>query len=170
METLDKKENLKAINWDSCQIKIIHFKDHKDTTTPQDCEIVTCHQEIFKEALPGSLTEKHIQCSIQLKGAVPKAQPIYCLTPNKDNNVVNATIHHVLNLPLVGHFEEEPLAFAFASQNELMTKSGNTIVWFLDSVQLTCPLMLVASDPTVLVLFYDIANHYILRFLFTNKN
>ncbi|KAJ9052696.1 hypothetical protein DSO57_1031781 [Entomophthora muscae] len=37
METLDKKENLKAIDWDSCQYKIIHFKDHQDNTTPQDC-------------------------------------------------------------------------------------------------------------------------------------
>ena len=33
-ETLDKQENLKAIDWDSCQYKIIHFKDHQDATTP----------------------------------------------------------------------------------------------------------------------------------------
>ncbi|KAJ9065915.1 hypothetical protein DSO57_1014750, partial [Entomophthora muscae] len=56
----DKKENLKAIDWDSCQYEIIHFKDHQDTTTPQDCKIVACHPEIFKEALPGLPPEKHI--------------------------------------------------------------------------------------------------------------
>ncbi|KAJ9049521.1 hypothetical protein DSO57_1023648 [Entomophthora muscae] len=54
-------------------------------------------------------------------------------------DVVNTAIHHVLILPLVGHSEDKSLAFAFASQNELMTESGNTIVWFLDSVHLTCP-------------------------------
>ncbi|KAJ9062929.1 hypothetical protein DSO57_1005441 [Entomophthora muscae] len=53
--------------------------------------------------------------------------------------VVNAAIHHVLILPLLGHFGDKSLAFAFASQNELMTESGNTIVWFLDPVQLTHP-------------------------------
>ncbi|KAJ9060469.1 hypothetical protein DSO57_1030638 [Entomophthora muscae] len=67
-ETLVKKENLKTIDWDSCQYKIIHFKDHQDTSTPQDCKIVACHPEIFKEALPGMPPEKHIQHSIQLKG------------------------------------------------------------------------------------------------------
>ncbi|KAJ9080824.1 hypothetical protein DSO57_1020810 [Entomophthora muscae] len=34
--------------------------------------------------------------------------------------VVNNSIHHVLILPLVGHFEEKSLAFAFDSQNELV--------------------------------------------------
>ncbi|KAJ9078104.1 hypothetical protein DSO57_1010255 [Entomophthora muscae] len=63
-ETLDKKENLKAIDWDSCQYEIIHFKDHQDTFTPQDCDIVAHHLEIFKEALPGLPPEKHIQHSI----------------------------------------------------------------------------------------------------------
>ncbi|KAJ9074572.1 hypothetical protein DSO57_1005023 [Entomophthora muscae] len=53
--------------------------------------------------------------------------------------VVNATIQHVVISPLVGHFEDKSLAFAFASQNELMTESGNMIVWFFDSAQLTCP-------------------------------
>ncbi|KAJ9062121.1 hypothetical protein DSO57_1014005 [Entomophthora muscae] len=53
--------------------------------------------------------------------------------------VVNIAIHHVLILPLVGHFEEKSLAFAFASQNELMTESGSTIFWFLDPAQLTLP-------------------------------
>ncbi|KAJ9080034.1 hypothetical protein DSO57_1029335 [Entomophthora muscae] len=72
-ETLDKKENLKTIDWDSCQYKIIHFKDHQDTATPQDCKIVARHPEIFKEALPRLPPEKHIQHYIQLKGAVPKA-------------------------------------------------------------------------------------------------
>ncbi|KAJ9088570.1 hypothetical protein DSO57_1021725 [Entomophthora muscae] len=69
-ETLDKRENLKTINWDSCQYKSIHFKDHQDTITPQDCKIVAHHPEIFKEALPRLPLEKHIQHSIQLKGAV----------------------------------------------------------------------------------------------------
>ena len=31
------------------------------------------------------------------------------------------------------------------------------------------PLMLVASDPTVLVVFCGIANNYVFAFLFTNK-
>ncbi|KAJ9064999.1 hypothetical protein DSO57_1024520 [Entomophthora muscae] len=52
-ETLDKKENLKAIDWDSCQYKVIHFKDHQDTSTPQDHKIVAHHPEIFKDTLPG---------------------------------------------------------------------------------------------------------------------
>ncbi|KAJ9080039.1 hypothetical protein DSO57_1029272 [Entomophthora muscae] len=53
--------------------------------------------------------------------------------------VVNTAIHHVLILPLVGHFKDKSLAFTFASQNELMTVSGNPIFRFPDSVQLTCP-------------------------------
>ncbi|KAJ9071837.1 hypothetical protein DSO57_1033165 [Entomophthora muscae] len=44
-ETLDKRENLKTINWDSCQYKIIHFTDHQDTTTPQDCKVVATIQK-----------------------------------------------------------------------------------------------------------------------------
>ncbi|KAJ9051225.1 hypothetical protein DSO57_1006477 [Entomophthora muscae] len=52
---------------------------------------------------------------------------------------VNTAIHHVLILPLVGHFKDKSFAFTFASQNELMTQSGNTIVCFLDSAHLTCP-------------------------------
>ncbi|KAJ9050054.1 hypothetical protein DSO57_1018055 [Entomophthora muscae] len=53
--------------------------------------------------------------------------------------VVNNGIHHVLILPLLGHFEDKSLAFAFDSQNELASASGNMIVWFPDSAQLTCP-------------------------------
>ncbi|KAJ9081849.1 hypothetical protein DSO57_1010522 [Entomophthora muscae] len=52
--------------------------------------------------------------------------------------VVNNGIHHVLILPLVGHFEDKYLAFALDSQNKLVSASGNMIVWFPDSVQLTC--------------------------------
>ncbi|KAJ9058046.1 hypothetical protein DSO57_1016387 [Entomophthora muscae] len=59
-KTLDEKENLKAIDWDSCQYEIIHFKDHQDTFTPQDCKIVARHPEIFKEALPGLSPECHV--------------------------------------------------------------------------------------------------------------
>ncbi|KAJ9061684.1 hypothetical protein DSO57_1018245 [Entomophthora muscae] len=55
------------------------------------------------------------------------------------NLVVNNGIHHVLILPLLGHFEEKSLAFAFDSQNELASASGNMIVWFPDSAQLTRP-------------------------------
>ncbi|KAJ9057878.1 hypothetical protein DSO57_1018200 [Entomophthora muscae] len=51
---------------------------------------------------------------------------------------VNTAIHHVLISPSVGHFKDESLAFAFASQNELITESGSSIVWFLDPAQLTC--------------------------------
>ncbi|KAJ9051749.1 hypothetical protein DSO57_1002011 [Entomophthora muscae] len=53
--------------------------------------------------------------------------------------VVNSGIHHVLILPLLGHFKDKYLAFAFDSQNELASASGNMIVWFPDSAQLTCP-------------------------------
>ncbi|KAJ9069554.1 hypothetical protein DSO57_1017358 [Entomophthora muscae] len=48
-------------------------------------------------------------------------------------------IHHVSILPLLGHFKDESLAFAFNSQNELASASGNMIVWFPDSAQLTHP-------------------------------
>ncbi|KAJ9062266.1 hypothetical protein DSO57_1012712 [Entomophthora muscae] len=54
-------------------------------------------------------------------------------------HVVNNSIHHVLILPLVGHFKDNSLAFAFDSQNKLASTSGNMIVWFPDSAQLTCP-------------------------------
>ncbi|KAJ9060816.1 hypothetical protein DSO57_1026864 [Entomophthora muscae] len=53
--------------------------------------------------------------------------------------VVNAAIHHVLILPLLGYFEDKSLSFAFSLQNEAGSKLGNTIVWFPDSAQLTCP-------------------------------
>lgn len=86
-ETQEEKDNLKAIDWDYCQYNIIHFKDHQDTTTPQDQELVTRHPGIFKEAIPGLLPEKHIQYSIQLKGAIPKAQFIHRLTPNEDDTL-----------------------------------------------------------------------------------
>ncbi|KAJ9049173.1 hypothetical protein DSO57_1027445 [Entomophthora muscae] len=39
----------------------------------------------FKEVLPGLPPKKIIHHTIQLKGVVPKVQPIYCLTPSKDN-------------------------------------------------------------------------------------
>ncbi|KAJ9066659.1 hypothetical protein DSO57_1007464 [Entomophthora muscae] len=32
----------------------------------------------------------------------------------------------------VGHLKDKALAFDFVTQNELMTNSGNTIVWFSD--------------------------------------
>ncbi|KAJ9063543.1 hypothetical protein DSO57_1000121 [Entomophthora muscae] len=54
--------------------------------------------------------------------------------------VMNTAIYHVLILPLVGHFKDKSLAFAFASQNEFMTELGSTIVQFLNPVQLTCPI------------------------------
>ncbi|KAJ9071539.1 hypothetical protein DSO57_1035920 [Entomophthora muscae] len=54
-------------------------------------------------------------------------------------DVVNATIHHVLILPLLGYFEDKSLFFAFALQNEAGSGLGNTIVQFPDPVQLTCP-------------------------------
>ncbi|KAJ9070209.1 hypothetical protein DSO57_1010902 [Entomophthora muscae] len=55
------------------------------------------------------------------------------------DRVVNNGIHHVLILPLVGHFEDKSLDFAFDPQNEVVSASGNMIVWFPDSTQLTCP-------------------------------
>ncbi|KAJ9058781.1 hypothetical protein DSO57_1008590 [Entomophthora muscae] len=54
-------------------------------------------------------------------------------------SVVNNGIHHVSILPLLGHFEDKSLVFAFDSQNELASASGNMIVWLPDSAQLTCP-------------------------------
>ncbi|KAJ9067394.1 hypothetical protein DSO57_1039573 [Entomophthora muscae] len=53
--------------------------------------------------------------------------------------VVNNGIHHVLISPLMGHFKDKSLAFAFDSQNELASASENMIVWFPDSAQLTRP-------------------------------
>ncbi|KAJ9087596.1 hypothetical protein DSO57_1031572 [Entomophthora muscae] len=77
-ETLEEKDTLKALDW---------YFNHQDTATSQNCEVVVQHQEIFEKTLPGLPTEKHIQHSIQLKGAVPKAIPIYQLTPNKDDTL-----------------------------------------------------------------------------------
>ncbi|KAJ9090147.1 hypothetical protein DSO57_1005318 [Entomophthora muscae] len=54
------------------------------------------------------------------------------------HHVVNNGIHHVSISPLMGHFKDKSLAFAFDSQNELVSASGNMIVWFPDSAQLTC--------------------------------
>ncbi|KAJ9054195.1 hypothetical protein DSO57_1017158 [Entomophthora muscae] len=53
--------------------------------------------------------------------------------------VVNNSIHYVLISPLLGHFEDKYLTFAFDSRNELASALGNMIVWFPDSAQLTCP-------------------------------
>ncbi|KAJ9087614.1 hypothetical protein DSO57_1031398 [Entomophthora muscae] len=55
-----------------------------------------------------------------------------------EENVVNNSIHHVSILPLLGHFKDKSLVFAFDFQNELASTSGNMIVWFPDSAQLTC--------------------------------
>ncbi|KAJ9049530.1 hypothetical protein DSO57_1023442 [Entomophthora muscae] len=46
-ETHEEQDNLKTIDWNSCQYELIHFKDQQDTTTPQDREIVRRHPEIF---------------------------------------------------------------------------------------------------------------------------
>ncbi|KAJ9058960.1 hypothetical protein DSO57_1007357 [Entomophthora muscae] len=56
---------------------------------------------------------------------------------NAWSTVMNNIIHHVLILPSVGHFKDKSLTFAFDSQNELVFTSGNMIVWFPDSAQLT---------------------------------
>ncbi|KAJ9063910.1 hypothetical protein DSO57_1036027 [Entomophthora muscae] len=53
--------------------------------------------------------------------------------------VVNNGIQHVSILPLLGHFKDKYLAFTFDSQNELASASGNMIVGFPDSAQLTHP-------------------------------
>ncbi|KAJ9054649.1 hypothetical protein DSO57_1011880 [Entomophthora muscae] len=53
--------------------------------------------------------------------------------------VMNAAIYHVSISPSMGYFEDKSLSFAFFPQNEPISKLGNTIVWFLDSAQLTCP-------------------------------
>ncbi|KAJ9074365.1 hypothetical protein DSO57_1007214 [Entomophthora muscae] len=81
-----------------------------------------------------------------LKGPFPNPASCACLQvplPHQSeegaNPVVNNGIHHVLISPLVGHFEDKSLAFAFNSQNELASASGNMIVWFPESAQLTCP-------------------------------
>ncbi|KAJ9069999.1 hypothetical protein DSO57_1013103 [Entomophthora muscae] len=62
-----------------------------------------------------------------------------CANSFRDHSVVNNGIHHVLILPLVGHFEDKSLASTFDSQNELASASGNMIVQFPDSAQLTRP-------------------------------
>ncbi|KAJ9061446.1 hypothetical protein DSO57_1020659 [Entomophthora muscae] len=54
------------------------------------------------------------------------------------SHVVNATIHHVLILPLSGYFKDKSL-FCFCPSNEASSELGNTIVQFPDSAQLTCP-------------------------------
>ncbi|KAJ9076858.1 hypothetical protein DSO57_1039600 [Entomophthora muscae] len=43
-----------------------------------------------------------------------------------------------VNFAFSGPFQRQISHFAFASQNKLMTESGNTIFWFLDSAHLTC--------------------------------
>ncbi|KAJ9065963.1 hypothetical protein DSO57_1014370 [Entomophthora muscae] len=53
----------------------------------------------------------------------------------------------------MGYFEDKSLSFAFASQNELMSKLVIQLFGFLTLHNSLAPLMLVASDPTVLVLF-----------------
>ncbi|KAJ9052174.1 hypothetical protein DSO57_1036863 [Entomophthora muscae] len=52
---------------------------------------------------------------------------------------MNAAIHHILISPPMGYFKDKSLSFAFAPQNEFVSKLGNTIVWFPDSLQLSCP-------------------------------
>ncbi|KAJ9084877.1 hypothetical protein DSO57_1019517 [Entomophthora muscae] len=66
-------------------------------------------------------------------------EPEFFRTDKGQLVVVNNSIHHVLILPFLGHFEDKSLAFAFDSQNKLASASGNMIVWFPDSAQLTCP-------------------------------
>ena len=84
-ETQEEQENLKGIDWDTCKYEIMHFKDVQESHSAQDRKIVQEHPEIFEEALPGLPPPKHIQHSIQLKGAIPRARPIYRLTPNEDD-------------------------------------------------------------------------------------
>ncbi|KAJ9049769.1 hypothetical protein DSO57_1020994 [Entomophthora muscae] len=57
----------------------------------------------------------------------------------KSASVVNNGIHHVSISPLVGHFEDKSLAFAFDSRNELASALGNMIVWFPDSAATHSP-------------------------------
>ncbi|KAJ9068601.1 hypothetical protein DSO57_1027012 [Entomophthora muscae] len=104
-----------------------------------------------KLVLPPTLSSIHAlwQCTLSL-ASVPDTLPKTCNSSSwtlvsppelmeSMDTVMNNSIHHVLISPLLGHFEDKSLAFAFISQNELASASGNMIVQFPDSAQLTCP-------------------------------
>ena len=86
-------------------------------------------------------------------------------------NVVNTAIHTVSISPLLGYFECEFLAFEFVPRNESVSWSCAThlphsCLWHLILLSQQC---LVASDPTVPVVSFGIANHYIFPIFILNK-
>ncbi|KAJ9058166.1 hypothetical protein DSO57_1015202 [Entomophthora muscae] len=94
---------------------------------PELVALLNKYTHVFKEELTELLPKQEVKHGIDLCKAMPK------------HAVVNAAIHCVLILPLLGYFEDKSLSFSFALQNEAGSELGNTIAQFPDSAQLTCP-------------------------------
>ncbi|KAJ9071507.1 hypothetical protein DSO57_1036194 [Entomophthora muscae] len=99
------------------------------------------HIAVKRETAPFSVMLENLHSTIQ--GPVinfPKFDIVLGLDWLQRNNpIMNAAIHHVLILPLMGYFEDKSLSFAFVPQNESVSKLGNKIFWFPNSAQLTYP-------------------------------
>ena len=84
-ESDEEQEDLGKINWGNCTFEVIHFKETR-TKPPSKLEeiIINAFPSVFKETLPGLPPAKGIEHEITLKGSIPKARPLYRLTPAKD--------------------------------------------------------------------------------------
>ena len=73
--------------WDNCNYEFIHFKNIEASSEidPMRLELVAEYPDVFLEKLTGLPPERNIQHEIDLKGTVPKARPIYKLTPQEDD-------------------------------------------------------------------------------------
>ncbi|KAJ9069474.1 hypothetical protein DSO57_1018253 [Entomophthora muscae] len=95
------------------------------TSPPTLATLLEDYKDNFSKMLDQLPPPQEIQHALQLQELLPKVCPLYCLKPKKDEtlcqhlvdalDVVNNGIHHVLISPLLGHFEDKSLAFAFDS-------------------------------------------------------
>ncbi|KAJ9050874.1 hypothetical protein DSO57_1010212 [Entomophthora muscae] len=126
-------KNLIASVWKNTNVTPDDPKNSDPTTKPakgssSQVQNVIVNQSLTKVEMP-QMVELTLK---EARHAMPVLQLHF-------QAVMNNGIHHVLISPLLGHFKDKSLAFAFDSQNELASASGSMIVWFPDSAQLTCP-------------------------------
>ncbi|KAJ9067321.1 hypothetical protein DSO57_1000900 [Entomophthora muscae] len=125
----------------------MHMEATKEVSKPYACQLLDNTPDVEPQRSGDATSLRGVNMAIPIE-TMKDHHPELCNSivkfPFTANNldihfVVNAAIHHVLILPLLGNFEDKSLSFAFALQNESGSKLGNSIVQFPDFAQLTCP-------------------------------
>ena len=105
-----------------CKFEIVHFKQvNTGIKRITHKEIVAKYPEIFQKTLPGLPPKKHVQHAIQLQGSMPRAQPLYRLTPQEDNTL-KAYLKDALNKGLI-----QPSESPFGASVFFVTKKDGSL-------------------------------------------